>query len=190
MFKGGASVMALSQSKRAFGVFPNYHQIEGALAELKFEGFPMSQVSVINKHLDREPVQATNGTEKTARYVTNVGAIAGSSVGAIADLAVVMGTAAPIPGMNPLALAGAAAMTLATTLTSSVIAATAGSLLSALISYGIPEEQATVYSDRIGNGEYFVMLEGTQEEVCQAAGVLNRWNIKELRIFDSETPMS
>jgi hypothetical protein len=81
-------------------------------------------------------------------------------------------------------------MTLATTLTSSVIAATAGSLLSALISYGIPEEQATVYSDRIGNGEYFVMLEGTQEEVCQAAGVLNRWNIKELRIFDSESRMS
>ncbi|HBB31765.1 MAG TPA: DUF1269 domain-containing protein [Cyanobacteria bacterium UBA8803] len=179
--------MALSQHKRAFGVFLNYHQVTGALQELKGIGFPINQVSVINKQQEQEQIHDRKELVNKAQEITNVGAIAGGVVGGTTGLVVGMGTAAAlIPGIGPVALLGAAAVTLATTLTSSVIGATAGSLVGALISYGIPQEQATVYSDRISSGEYFVMVDGTEQEVRQAVGVLNRWNIQELRILDRE----
>lgn len=176
--------MASSQAKQAFGVFSNRQQVEGALAELKAIGFPMSEVSVINQQAQAS-VHDNQDAKEQAEQASNVGAIAGGAMGGTAGLLLGMGTAALIPGMGPLALVGAAAMTLATTLTSSVIGATAGSLLGALISYGIPEEQATLYSDRIKGGEYFVMLDGMDAEVRQAAEVLTRWHIQELRIYDS-----
>ncbi len=181
--------MALSQQKRAFGVFCHPKQVEGALAELKVDGFPMNQVSVINQQPEQKPIQDTNEATGKAQELTNVGAIAGGAIGGTAGLAVGLGTAA-IPGLGPLALAGAAAMALATTVTSSVIGATAGRLLGALMSYGIPEEQATLYSDRINSGEYFVMVDGTEEEVRQAISTLIRWNIQELRVFENEALLS
>jgi hypothetical protein len=80
-----------------------------------------------------------------------------------------------------------AATALATTLTSGVIGATAGGLLGSLAGYGIPEEQAAVYSDRIHHGDYFLIVEGTEAEVRQAEAILNRWNVQELRIYDAAT---
>jgi uncharacterized protein YcfJ len=178
--------MALNNLQRAFGIFSEPRNVEGAMQELKDFGFPMAQVSVIRKDSEGQHL-----TEKhvgnNAQEGTNVGAIAGGAIGGTLGLAIGLGTAALIPGVGPLVLLGEAALALATTVTSGVIGATTGGLLGALIGYGVPEKQATVYSDRIGQGAYFVMIDGTAPEVRQAEAILRRWNIQELRIYDSLT---
>lgn len=175
--------MVLTQPKRAFGVFSSLQDAEGAIQELKAAGFPMNQVSAINK--ESEPVSPPPTSK--AQDGTTIGAIAGGAAGGVLGLALGLGTIAAIPVLGPISIIGVAATALATTLTSGVIGATAGGLLGALTGYGIPDEQAAVYSDRIHHGDYFLIVEGTEAEVRQAEAILNRWNIQELRIYDAAT---
>ena len=170
--------MTLNPHMRAVGVFSNRAQAEAALAELKASDFPMNQVSVIAK--DGEPKVAA---DNKAQEGTTIGAIAGGTVGGVVGLIIGLGTLAAIPGVGPVAFLGAAATALATTLTTGVLGATAGGLLGALVGYGIPEDQAKVYHDRIHRGEYFVMVEGSEADVRQAEAVFSRWQIHELRIY-------
>lgn len=172
--------MALTQPMRAVGVFNNRRHAEAALEELRAVDFPMNQVSVIARNGEQTIV-----ADNKAQEGTTIGAIAGGTVGGLVGLVVGLGTLAAIPGVGPVAFLGAAATALATTLTSGVLGATAGGLLGALIGYGIPEEQATVYRDRIHQGDYFVMVEGSEADVRQAEAILSRWHIQELRIYNA-----
>ena len=64
---------------------------------------------------------------------------------------------------------------------------------------GIPVEQARLYNDRLGRGEYMVIVHGTEDELNRAAPILNRRGIQDWRIYDptevrgttpvTETPM-
>lgn len=173
--------MVLTQPKRAFGVFSSLQDAEGAIQELKAGGFPMNQVSAINK--ESEPVSPPPASK--AQEGTTLGAIAGGAAGGVLGLALGLGTIAAIPVLGPISIIGVAATALATTLTSGVIGATAGGLLGALTGYGIPDEQAAIYNDRIHHGDYFLIVEGTEAEVRQAEAILNRWNVQELRIYDA-----
>ncbi|MBD2088058.1 signal transduction histidine kinase (STHK), LytS [Coleofasciculus sp. FACHB-542] len=173
--------MVLTQPKRAFGVFSSLQDAEGAIQELKAGGFPMNQVSAINK----EPEQVSPPPTSKAQEGTTLGAIAGGAAGGVLGLALGLGTIAAIPVLGPISIIGVAATALATTLTSGVIGATAGGLLGALTGYGIPDEQAAIYNDRIHHGDYFLIVEGTEAEVRQAEAILNRWNVQELRIYDA-----
>ncbi|MBD1896445.1 DUF1269 domain-containing protein [Coleofasciculus sp. FACHB-129] len=173
--------MVLTQPKRAFGVFSSLQDAEGAIQELKAGGFPMNQVSAINK----EPEQVSPPPTSKAQEGTTLGVIAGGAAGSVLGLALGLGTIAAIPVLGPISIIGVAATALATTLTSGVIGATAGGLLGALTGYGIPDEQAAIYNDRIHHGDYFLIVEGTEAEVRQAEAILNRWNVQELRIYDA-----
>lgn len=175
--------MALRQHQRACGVFSNVQDAQGALEELKASDFPMSQVSVINRHV--ESTGAKPGTK--AQDATNIGAIAGGTVGGVLGLTVGLGTLAAIPGIGPIMLIGAAATALATTVTSGVIGATAGGLMGAMVGYGIPEDQAGYYERSIQRGDYFVILDGTEAEVRVAEAICSRWNIQGMRIYNVAT---
>jgi uncharacterized membrane protein len=175
--------MPLTQPMRAVGVFNRPNNLEAALEELRASDFPMAQISVIGRDAERRiPV------DNKAQDITTTGAIAGGAVGGVVGLLIGLGTLAAIPGVGPVAFLGAAATALATTLTTGVLGATAGGLLGALISYGIPEDQATVYRDRIHQGDYFVMVEGSEADVRQAEAILARWHVQELRIYNATEP--
>jgi hypothetical protein len=49
---------------------------------------------------------------------------------------------------------------------------------------GIPTEQARLYHDRVGRGEYMVIAHGTEDELNRAAPILNRRGIQDWRIYD------
>lgn len=63
-----------------------------------------------------------------------------------------LGTLA-IPGIGSVAVAGSSTSIIATTLSSSIGAATGG-IVGVLMSIGIPAERAKRYSDRVSQGEY------------------------------------
>ncbi|MEA5576479.1 histidine kinase [Anabaena sp. UHCC 0451] len=179
--------MITNVHKRGVGVFPNLHDVEQALYELRHSGFPMDRVSVIAKHQeDGDEIAGHKVHEKVdnqAEEGAARGAVSGGVVGGITGLLVGLGTLA-IPGIGPIMLAGATATALVTTLAGVGIGAAAGGLIGALIGLGIPEERAKVYHERVERGEYLVIIDGTESEIARAREILHRWKIEEFEVYD------
>lgn len=186
-----------THNRRAVGVFPNRHAAEQALYALRDSGFPMDRVSVITRDNIRESeiagadVQDSVSESRAAQHVDNkaeegaaVGITTGGVLGGLTGLLVGLGTLA-IPGIGPVMLAGAAATAIATTLAGTAIGVATGGLLGALIGLGIPEEDAKIYNDRIGRGEYLVIIDGNEADIAHAHQILNRHHIEEYKVYDA-----
>jgi len=89
--------------------------------------------------------------------------VTGGAVGGLTGLLVGLGALA-IPGIGPVMLAGATATALASSFWRGDCAA-AGGLLGALVGLGIPEERARVYNSRLSQGDYLVIVDGTDDEI-------------------------
>lgn len=181
--------MTILNEKRAVGVFPTRREAELALEELKNSGFSMDKVSVIARDADRESnianveVEDRDSAGNKADEGATTGAVTGGVLGGFTGLLVGLGALA-IPGIGPIMLAGAGATALATTLAGGAIGAAAGGLVGALVGLGIPEEQAKVYNDRITQGQYLVIVDGTETEIHHAQKILQYHHIEEYGIYD------
>jgi hypothetical protein len=112
------------------------------------------------------------------------GAVTGGALGGLTGLLVGLGALA-IPGIGPIMLAGATATTLATTLAGGAIGAAAGGLVGALIGLGIPEEEARFYNERLSQGDYLVIIDGTDDEIGRAGAILSNRGIQNWGIYDA-----
>lgn len=184
------------QNKRATGTFSNHQEAKVALHELRDNGFNMDQISIIGNHVDHNSDLAGAKESKHISDLDNkagagaaTGAASGGAVGGLTGLLVGLGLVA-IPGIGPIMLAGAIATTLATTLTGGAIGAAAGGLIGALVGLGIPKDRAKVYSDRVDQGDYLVMVDGTEQEILQAEAIFKRYGIHEWGIYDSADILS
>ncbi|GAB1538789.1 hypothetical protein NUACC21_14530 [Scytonema sp. NUACC21] len=175
--------MALQQRKRAVGTFSSRQEAEAALNDLRNSGFKMDRVSILAKHADRnDRIAGANVSDRgdnEAQEGAGIGAVAGTVLGGIGGLLVGL-EALIIPGVGPFLAAG----TIATTLAGAGIGAATGSLVGALTGAGIPEEDAQAYSNRISQGDYLVMIEGTDDEINRAGSILRNRNISNWNIYD------
>jgi uncharacterized membrane protein len=176
--------MVYQQYKRAIGTFPNRQAAEEALRELKSSGFPMDRVSVLAKDADRNDniagAEVRDRGETESQEGAGIGAVTGTLLGGMGGLLVGL-EALLIPGVGPFLAAG----TIATTLAGAGIGAASGAIIGALTGLGIPEEEARDYSDRVSQGEYLVLIEGTETEIQRAAAVLSNHGIRQWRIYDT-----
>lgn len=176
------------RNRRAIGVFPNRHDAEHALHELRDSSFPMDRVSVIARDGDRQNdiagAEVSDRVGNKADDGAKVGAVSGGALGGLTGLLVGLGALA-IPGIGPVMLAGATATALATTLAGGAIGAVTGGLLGALVGLGIPEERARVYNDRVARGDYLVMVEGSDQDIARAEAILHHRGIEEYGVYDA-----
>lgn len=176
-----------NHERRAVGTFPNRQAAEDALNELRSSGFPMDKVSVIAKNADQGGGQIAGkdvkGTQERgdteAQEGAGIGATAGTVLGGLGGLLVGL-EAILIPGVGPFLAAG----TVATTLAGAGIGAASGGLIGALTGLGIPEEQAQMYNERISQGDYLVIVDGSEEEIRRAESILNNRGISNWGIYD------
>lgn len=175
--------MTFAPLKHAIGVFPNHQEAEYALHQLKDASFSFDKVSVIAKNADSKlrGADITDPNRNLASEGAKVGAVTGGAtaglVGLFEGLAVVT-----IPGMGPALALGTV---LANTLLAGGIGAAAGGLLGGLIGWGIPEEQAKFYYDRVSQGDYLLIVEGTEHEIRRAETILNSQSIQQWRVYDA-----
>ncbi|MEH2218276.1 MAG: general stress protein [Nostoc sp.] len=179
--------MVLSQYQRAIGVFTHRRDAEQALHELRDSGLAMEKVSVVVQNADRNH-QITDDeikerTGDKADEGATVGGLSGGAVGGLTGLLVGLGTLA-IPGVGPIMLAGAAATALVTTLVGASIGAATGTFAGALVGWGISEEQAKAYNDRVEHGHYFIIVDCTSLEIATVEAILHRWGIEEFGIYE------
>ncbi len=144
----------------------------------------MDRVSVIAKDADKIAGEET--TEEVGNKADEgaaTGALTGGALGGITGLLVGLGALA-IPGIGPILLAGAEATAIATTLAGAGIGAAAGSLVGALIGLGIPEEKAKIYSDRVAQGSFLVMVTGTAAEIGRAELIMRNHGVEEFDVYN------
>ena len=185
----------IGQNRRATGTFSSHQEAESALGELRNSGFNMDQISIIGNNINDksdmagaqqgEHLNDLNDRDNKVGEGAATGAASGGAVGGLTGLLVGLGLVA-IPGVGPVMLAGAAATALATTLTGGAIGAAAGSLVGGLVGLGIPKERAKVYSDRVEQGDYLVMVDGSDQDIRQAEAIFQRYDIHEWGIYNSD----
>ncbi|NHC37386.1 general stress protein [Scytonema millei] len=183
--------MATQQYKRAVGVFRSRREAENALNALRDSGFSTDRVSVLAKDADRNEEIAGVGVQdrndmkdrgdNESPEGAGIGAVTGTALGGVGGLLVGL-EALIIPGVGPFLAAG----TVATTLAGAGIGAAAGAIVGALTGLGIPEEDAKAYDKRISQGDYLVMIEGTQSEIDRAGSLLRDRGIQQWNVYDME----
>lgn len=176
--------MATELVRRAIGIVSTRQDAQLALIELRDAGFNMDKVSIIAKdasadQLASDEVGKTSGEQATGG--AKAGAAAGAATGGFLGLIGGLGVLA-IPGIGPATTVG---IVLADTLLGGVIGTAGGGLLGALIGWGIPEDKAKYYDERVSQGDYLVVVEGTGADVLTAEAILNNRGIRDWGIYDS-----
>jgi hypothetical protein len=184
--------MVLNHEKYAVGLLPTREDTESALKELKDSGFSMENIGVLATDLSREAQRGNAERERTAQVVDHhqegavTGVVTGTAKGGIGGLLVGIGTLA-IAGVGATVEGGTGKTALANILPDKGIAGFADTWMGALAGRGIPEQRASIYSDRVSRGDYLVMVEGTQEEIATAERSLSKRGIQEWVIYDAPT---
>lgn len=171
--------MIVHQQKRAIGTFSSRETVEKLLQALNEAGFSKNNISLIGRELSSKDEEL--GEAQTSDRVGNTkintahDVVANTATIGATGFALLGLTSLALPGIGVVVAAGSflAAMA-ATTASSGVAALAANNLVKALADLGIPETQASVYSDRLQQGSYIVMVEGTDEEIQQAEGIFRK----------------
>lgn len=176
--------MKTNNLKRAVGTFPTRRDAENALIELRDAGFNMDRVSAIAKNPEEKEklseVEVTSSVSR-AKGGAETGAIMGATTGGMLGLIGSLSVLA-IPGVG---VATEVAVLLGNALLGSGIGAAGGSLVGALIGWGIPEEQALYYNELVSQGSYVILVEGTEAEINGAAAILLNRQIRDWNIYNA-----
>jgi uncharacterized membrane protein len=177
--------MTVGKIQHAVGIFSSRQDAEYALNELRDAGFNMDKVSVIVNNADRHgQIAGADVSDSKGEQIaggTKAGATAGATTGSIIALVGSLGVLA-LPGVG---LAGEVGILLANTVLGGAIGAATGALAGALIGWGVPEDKAKYYDERVAQGDYLVVVQGTAEEILRAEGIIENRGIRDWGIYDA-----
>jgi len=133
------------------GVFASRTAAEKAYADLRAEGYRDDQIGLIGKDLKGNVVRKGKAQESNSGEGAAIGAAAGALGGAAVGAAIITGM---IPVVGPVLAIG----TLGTILLNAAGGAVLAGIAGALIGFGIPEEDAKYYEQRVQEGQYLVTV--------------------------------
>ncbi len=163
-------------SKLAIGLFTDSKRAGEAVSELNKAGFT-DQITVVAKDEDQQYIDTTvHQVKNESGDATAGGAITGTILGGIIGFFV---------GASAIAVPGGVVVlgTLATTLIGMGGGATIGALTGALVERGVPEEQVTIFSDRLQAGDVAVVAEVDDDKVDEVEEIMENYNVQLLEIY-------
>jgi uncharacterized membrane protein len=156
-------------------VFDSRSEAEAAVQELRSAGVDTGRLSLVGRDEGRTTASDGSGdlTNEDAGKDAAKGALGGAGLGAILGIA-----ALAIPGVGPLAAAGAIASSAipGAAAIGAGVGAAAGGLTGNLKDHGVGDEDATYYESRINEGGIFVSVDASGGDVTaeQAREILTR----------------
>ncbi|MCT7964252.1 hypothetical protein NG791_26595 [Laspinema sp. D1] len=181
--------MVFNPQKRAVGLFPSMEKAAIALCDLKSAGFPMKNISAIARKRNRIRSITPNSLEITTldNPVPATGlaaALTGGSLGMVLGLLVGLSILA-LSGIGPLLLAGVEVASAGTVLfAGGAIGAATGGMVGRLMAYGMSNERARRYWERVVQGDYLLILTGSDREIALASRILNARGIQDWEIHE------
>jgi len=181
--------MVTKNSIHALGVFTNAQKLEQAINNLKASGFSLDRVSVIAKDVkEGENIGEAELSDRIGDQNVNASAPVGDTLTAASWGSLLVGLSSlALPGLGAVLAAGSVGVALATSVAGVAVGAAANqNLVKALTDLGIPEERARIYSDRLQQSYYLLILEGTEAEIQPAEAILREQDIQNWGIYGSE----
>jgi outer membrane lipoprotein SlyB len=169
----------------AIGTFSDLRQIELALEQLKSAGIPVSNVSVIVPQPDAEDPQLEKLTEPVVQSESE---FIGDRPAQVAAKAGAVGTVVGgvVAGLTTLAFpVFSGAVVLVGMATGAFYGAVSGGVLSREGGLEISPTQAQLYDDRLAQGNYLLIVKGSDGEIDQAESVLKTANIQNWMVFNT-----
>ncbi len=159
-------------AKTIFGIFNNRDDAEEAINRLKDQDYNPKDMSIVIRDTGEARAMSEDMGANIGGGAVS-GAATGGVIGAIAGLLIGVGAIA-VPGIGALLIGGPLAVALgltgaaATTVSGALTGVLAGGLVGALVSLGIPENEARVYEERVKSGAILLAVparDGEEEEV-------------------------
>lgn len=182
--------MLTKDSIRALGVFTNSQEVEQAINELRTASFPVEKISVIAKDVEQgEKLGEAQTSDRIGNQDVNTTTPVGDTLTATTWGTLLLGLSSlALPGLGAVLAAGSVGVALVTSVAGVAVGTAANNnLLKALGDLGIPEERARVYSDRLQQSYYLLILEGTEAEIHGAEEILRDRGIQYWGIYSSQT---
>ncbi|MDW6026622.1 general stress protein [Mesorhizobium sp. BAC0120] len=138
--------------KTVTGLFDNYEDASGAVAELEANGVPDSDISIVANNstgwYDGDgSARDTSDAGEDAASGAGVGAVLGGAGGLLAGLGIIA-----IPGVGPVVAAGWLAATAVGAIGGAAVGGAAGGIIGALTESGVPERDAHAYAEGVRRG--------------------------------------
>lgn len=174
--------------KYAVGVFTKHQEVEAAINQLKTSGFPIEQISIIAKDVEPEKsLGEAQVSDLIGEQSVNVTKPVGETLTATTWGTLLVGLSSlAIPSLGVLLAAGSVGVALIASMAGVAVGAVANqNLVQALTDLGIPENQARIYSDRLQQSNYLLILNGTDEQIHSAESILQNQGIKNWGIYSS-----
>jgi hypothetical protein len=180
--------MIAKDTTHALGVFANSQKIEQAINDLKAANFPMEQVSIIAKDVEEgQHVGETQMSDRIGDQDVNTTSPVANTLTATTWGSVLVGLSSlALPGLGAVLAAGSVGVALVSSVAGVAVGAAANqNLVKALGDLGIPEERARVYSDRLQQSYYLLIVDGAEAEIQRAEPILRNIGIEYWGIYHS-----
>jgi uncharacterized membrane protein len=165
-------------TQSVIGVYSNMPQAEDAVRALDKGGFPIEQISIVAQDLQSE--KQVHGYV-TAGDLAKGGATTGAWMGGLFGL--LIGAAFIwVPGFGPLLVAGPLAAMLLGGIEGVLAGAAGGSLMGALVGWGVSDKHILKYEEHVKGGKYLVIAHGANDQVMLAREILNRTDVEEVNV--------
>ena len=146
-------------------VYDSYSQARSAVTAVEAAGVRSSEVSLVANKYVSDKYADVNEVSPTA-----TGAGIGGALGGGAGLLAGLGLLA-IPGLGPVVAVG----WLASLAVGAAAGAAAGGLVGAMVSAGVPEEHAHVYSESVRRGGTLVTAKVEDSDAARIQAILDRY---------------
>jgi len=172
-----------SMTEVVLGIFDNRADADTAIDDLKEADFNPKDISIVMR--DSREVQHRDVQSPVAEGAIS-GAATGGVLGGIAGLLIGIGAIA-IPGVGAILIGGPLAAALgisgvaATTVSGAATGVVAGGIVGALVTMGIPEEEAKGYEKSISQGAILVAVNASSEDAEAARNIFDDNNAKKVR---------
>lgn len=174
------------------GVFSQRDQAEKAIEELESEGYNPKDMSIMMK----DTTQARELFQNTGARDVVGGTLGGATTGAVLGGIAGLVASFVIPGLGAFFIGGPLATALglsgaaATTASGAATGALAGGLIGALTSaFGLSEEEARTYENRISEGGILVAVPVEQENEMEVENTMNDFGADNVRSVRSDSRM-
>jgi len=180
--------MVTKNTQLALGVFATAKNLEQAIQELKAADFPLERVSVIAKDVEQgDRIGEVQMSDRIGDQNANTTSAIGDTLSATGwgSLLLGLGSLAIPSNLGAILAVGTIGVAIASSLGGVAIsAASSENLVKAIKNLGIPEERARVYSDRLQQSYYLLILESTDEDIHRAEAILQNQDIQSWGVYN------
>jgi hypothetical protein len=160
----------MNDQSNAVAIYNSHAQAEAALRDLSHASFDITKVSILGKGYQTE--EKVVGYYTTGDRMKSWGAM-GAFWGGLWGLLVGAGFFL-IPGVGPVLVAGPFLAALLGAVESAVVVGGLSALVAALVSMGIPKDQALKYEADLKADKYLLVVHGAPEDIERAREILSK----------------